>query len=101
MDKGLEDRADTWLVRSDEADRVDEALIWPDEAFGVDDETADDGLESLLEDARAAAKTGAAWFAEEFRRRDAEELRSPTFPAHKVPAPVDAEVEAQAIDAVD
>jgi hypothetical protein len=88
-------------VRSDEADRVDEELAWPDDALSVTDETEDDGLDALLQDARTAAKTGAAWFAEEFRRREAEEIKSPTFPPEAVPAPVEAAVEAHAIDTVD
>lgn len=88
-------------MRSDEADRVEEGLVWPEDALTVNDETGDDALDALLEDARTAAKTGAVWFAEEFRRREAEEVRSPTFPPRAVPAPVDAEVEAHAIDAVD
>jgi hypothetical protein len=101
VDKGRVDRADTRLVRSDEADRVDHTSVWPDDAFHRSDEPEDDGLDALLVDARAAAKTGAAWFAEEFRRREAEEVKSPTFPVRAVPAPVDAEVEAHAIDAID
>jgi hypothetical protein len=88
-------------VRSDEADRVDHTLVWPDGALQVTDEPDDDGLDALLVDAKAAAKTGAAWFAEEFARREAEEVRSPTFPVRTEPAPVDAEVEAHAIDAID
>ena len=91
-------RADTCLVRSDEADRVDETSVWPDDALRVSDEPDDDGLDALLVDAKAAAKTGAAWFAEEFARREAEEVRAPTFPVRTEPSPVDAEVEAHAVD---
>jgi len=101
VDKGRPDPADTCLVRSDEADRVDLTPVWSDDALRPGDEPDDDGLEALLQDARAAAKTGAEWFAEEFRRREAEEVRSPTFPPREVPAPVDAAVEAHAIDATD
>ena len=64
----------------------------------MSDEPADDGLDALLVDAKAAAKTGAAWFAEEFARREAEEVRAPTFPMRSEPTPIDAEVEAQAVD---
>jgi len=85
-------------VRSDEADRVDETPVWPDDALRVSEGPEDDGLEALLSDARAAAKSGAAWFAEEFARREAEEVRSPTFPVRTEPTPVDAEVEAHAVD---
>ena len=53
--------------------------------------------QSLLVDARAAAKIGAVWFAEEFQRREDEEVRHPTFPPRQEPTPVDAEVEASAI----
>jgi hypothetical protein len=88
-------------VRSDEADRVDLTPVWSDDALSSGDAPEDDGLEALLQDARAAAKTGAEWFAEEFARREAEEVLSPTFPPREVPAPVDAAVEAHAIDAVD
>jgi hypothetical protein len=86
------------LVRSDEADRVDETLVWPDDALRVSDEPDDDGLDALLDDAKAAAKTGAAWFAEEWKRREAQDVKSPTFPVRAEPTPVDAEVEAHAID---
>lgn len=86
------------MVRGDEADRVDATLAWPDDALTKSDETEDDGLGELLQDAKAAAKTGAAWFAEEFRRREAEEVRSPTFPPKAGSTPVDAAVEAHAID---
>jgi hypothetical protein len=85
-------------VRSDEADRVDHTLVWPDDAFQVTDEPEDDGLDALRVDAKAAAKTGAVWFAEEFARREAEDVRAPTFPTRAEPRPVDAEVEAQAVD---
>jgi hypothetical protein len=85
-------------VRSDEADRVDETLVWPDDALRVSDEPDDDGLDALLDDAKAAAKTGAAWFAEEWKRREAQDVKSPTFPVRAEPTPVDAEVEAHAID---
>src|SRR3954463_6580225 len=87
VDKGPGDRADTCRVRSDEADRVDPTPVWSDDALTSGDEpdrapppgvgTADprapgaeppdDGLDGLREDARAAAKTGAVWFAEEFQ----------------------------------
>jgi hypothetical protein len=86
------------LVRSDEADRVDETSVWPDDALLVSDEPGDDGLEGLLSDAKAAAKTGAERFAEEWKRREAEDVKSPTFPVRAEPTPVDAEVEAHAID---
>jgi hypothetical protein len=86
------------LVRSDEADRVDETSVWPDDALRASDEPEDDGLEALLSDAKAAAKTGAARFAEEWKRREAEDVKSPTFPARGEPTPVDAEVEAHAVD---
>jgi len=86
------------LVRSDEADRVDETSVWPDDALRVSDEPEDDGLEGLLSDAKAAARTGAEWFAEEWKRREAEDVKSPTFPVRAEPTPVDAEVEAHAID---
>jgi hypothetical protein len=86
------------LVRSDEADRVDETSVWPDDALRVSDEPEDDGLEGLLSDAKAAAKTGAERFAEEWKRREAEDVKSPTFPVRAEPTPVDAEVEAHAID---
>jgi hypothetical protein len=86
------------LVRSDEADRVDETSVWPDDALRVSDEPDDDGLEGLLSDAKAAAKTGAERFAEEWKRREAEDVKSPTFPVRAEPTPVDAEVEANAID---
>jgi len=85
-------------VRSDKADRVDETLVWPDDALRVSDESEDDGLEALLSDAKAAAKTGAEWFAEEFKRREAAEVKAPTFPAREEPTPVDAAVEAHAVD---
>lgn len=84
-------------MRSGEADRVDETSVWPDDALRASGDPEDDGLDGLLSDARAAAKTGAAWFAEEFRRREAEEMKSPTFP-ERSSAPVDAAVEAHAID---
>ena len=91
--------ADTCEVRSDEADRVEARSVWPDDALLPSAEPDDDdGLEALLVDARAAAKTGAVWFAEEFQRRQDEEVRHPTFPARQEPTPVDAEVEASAID---
>jgi hypothetical protein len=64
----------------------------------VSDEPEDDGLEGLLSDAKAAAKTGAERFAEEWKRREAEDVKSPTFPVRAEPTPVDAEVEAHAID---
>jgi hypothetical protein len=86
------------LVRSDEADRVDETSVWPDDALQASDEPEDDGLEALLSDAKAAAKTGAEWFAEEFKRREAEDVKAPRFPVRAEPTPVDAEVEAHAID---
>jgi hypothetical protein len=101
VDKGPGDRADTCRVRSDEADRVDPTPVWSDDALTSGDEPDDDGLDGLREDARAAAKTGAVWFAEEFQRREAEEIRSPTFPPLETPAPVDAAVEAHAIDTTD
>lgn len=85
-------------MRSDEADRVDETSVWPDDALRVSDEPEDDGLEGLLSDAKAAAKTGAERFAEEWKRREAEDVKSPTFPVRAEPTPVDAEVEAHAID---
>ena len=85
-------------MRSDEADRVDETSVWPDDALRVSDEPEDDGLDALLDDAKAAAKTGAAWFAEEWKRREAQDVKSPTFPVRAEPTPVDAEVEAHAID---
>jgi hypothetical protein len=85
-------------VRSDEADRIENGSVWPDDALLPTTETDDDGLEGLLIDARAAAKTGATWFAEEFKRRQDEEVRHPTFPVRQEPTPVDAEVEASAID---
>ena len=85
-------------MRSDEADRVDATLVWPDDALTKGDETEGDGLEELLQDAKAAAKIGAARFAEEFRRREAEDVQSPTFPPHAESTPVDAAVEAHAID---
>jgi len=88
-------------VRSDEADRVDLTPVWSDDALVSGDGPEDEGREALLQDARAAAKTGAEWFAEEFRRREAEEVRSPTFPPRDVSAPVDAAVEAHAIDTID
>lgn len=88
-------------MRSDEADRVDHTSVWPDDALRRGDEPEDDGLEALLVDAKAAAKTGAVWFAEEFARREAEEVASPRFPVHTVPGPVDAAVEADAIDTID
>jgi MoxR-like ATPase len=97
-DKGLIDRADTCHVRSGEADRVDETSVWPDDALQAGDEPDDDGLDELLQDAQAAAKVGAARFAEEFRRREANEVKSPTFPPHPESTPVDAAVEAHAID---
>ncbi len=84
-------------MRSDEADRIEHRSVWPDDAPLPSSESDDDGLEGLLVDARAAAKTGAAWFADEFRRREAAEVRHPTFPARQEPTPVDAEVEASAI----
>jgi hypothetical protein len=98
VDKGSCVCADTGEVRSDEADRIEHRSAWPDDALLSSAESDDDGLEELLVDARAAAKTGAAWFAEEFQRREAEEVRHPTFPARQEPTPVDAEVEASAID---
>jgi hypothetical protein len=98
VDKAPAAGADTSLVRSGEADRVDETSVWPDDALRVSDEPAEDGLDALLVDAKAAAKTGAVWFAEEFARREAEEVRSPTFPVRSEPTPVDAEVEAHAVD---
>jgi hypothetical protein len=101
VDKGPAERADTCVVRSDEADRVDETSVWPDDALRAGDDTEDDGLEALLSDAKAAAKTGAAWFAEELQRREAEDVKSPTFPVRAEPAPVDAAVEAHAIDETD
>ncbi|HEV8087852.1 MAG TPA: hypothetical protein VGQ50_04190 [Actinomycetota bacterium] len=64
----------------------------------MSDEPEDDGLEGLLSDAKAAAKTGAERFAEEWKRREAEDVKSPTFPVRAEPTPVDAEVEAHAID---
>ena len=64
----------------------------------MSDEPEDDGLDALLDDAKAAAKTGAAWFAEEWKRREAQDVKSPTFPVRAEPTPVDAEVEAHAID---
>jgi hypothetical protein len=85
-------------VRRDEADRYEHRSVWPDDALLPSADPDDDGLAELLVDARAAAKTGAAWFAEEFQRREAEEVRHPTFPARQEPTPVDAEVEASAID---
>jgi hypothetical protein len=88
-------------VRSDEADRIEHRSVWPDDAPLPSSEADDDGLEALLVDARAAAKTGAAWFADEFRRREAEEIRHPTFPPRQEPTPVDAEVEASAIETDD
>jgi len=95
VDKGLAHGADTSVVRSDEADRVDETLVWPDDALTNGDETEHDGL---LQDAQAAAKVGAARFAEQFRRREADDVKSPTFPPHAESTPVDAAVEAHAID---
>jgi hypothetical protein len=89
------------MVRSDKADRVDETSVWPDDALRAGDRADDDGLDSLLSDAKAAAKTGAARFAEEFRRREAEDVKSPTFPVRAERAPVDAAVEAQTVDATD
>jgi hypothetical protein len=100
VDKGPPERADICLVRSDEADRVDETSVWSDDALRAGD-ADDDSLDGLLSDAKAAAKTGAAWFAEEFRRREAEDVKSPTFPVRSEPSPVDAAVEAHAIDAAD
>ena len=85
-------------MRSDKADRVDETSVWPDDALRVGGEPEDDGLDALLDDAKAAAKTGAAWFAEEWKRREARDVKSPTFPVRPEPSPVDAEVEAHAID---
>jgi hypothetical protein len=86
-------------VRRDEADRNEHRSVWPDDALlPSPDSDVDDGLEGLLVDARAAARTGAVWFAEEFQRREDEEVRHPTFPARQEPTPVDAEVEASAID---
>ena len=96
--KGVRVLADTCLVRSDEADRVDLTPVWSDDALVSGEEPEGDGLQALLEDARAAARTGAEWFAEEFRRREAEEVHSPTFPPRPDPAPVDAAVEAHAVD---
>jgi hypothetical protein len=98
VDKGLAEGADTCMVRGDEADRVDETLVWPDDALTNGDETEDDGLDGLLQDAQAAAKIGAARFAEEFQRREADEVRSPTFPPQAESTPVDVAVEAHAID---
>jgi hypothetical protein len=98
VDKGLAERADTCTVRGDEADRVDATLVWPDDALTKGDETEDDELGELLQDAQAAAKIGAARFAEEFRRREAEEVQSPTFPPQPESTPVDAAVEAHAVD---
>ena len=43
-------------------------------------------------------RPGRHWFAEEFQRREAEEVRHPTFPVRQEPTPVDAEVEASQID---
>jgi hypothetical protein len=86
------------MVRGDEADRVDGTLVWPDDALTKGDEPGDDGLDALLQDAQAAAKVGAARFAEEFRRREADEVKSPTFPPPAESTPVDAAVEAHAID---
>ncbi len=85
-------------MRSDEADRVDETSVWPDDALRMSDEPEDDGLDALLDDAKAAAKTGAARFAEEWKRREAQDVKSPTFPVRAEPTPVDAEVEANAIN---
>jgi len=98
VDKGLAERADTCTVRGDEADRVDATLVWPDDALTKGDETEDDGLGELLQDAQAAAKVGAARFAEQFRRREADDVKSPTFPPHAESTPVDAAVEAHAVD---
>jgi hypothetical protein len=85
-------------VRSGEADRVDETSVWPDDALRLSDEPEDDGLDALLADAKAAAKTGAAWFADEFARREAAEAKAPMFPVRAEPTPVDAAVEARAVD---
>ena len=86
-------------MRRDEADRNEHRSVWPDDApLPTADPGDEDGLASLLVDARAAAKVGAARFAEEFQRRDDEEVRHPTFPPRQEPTPVDAEVEASAID---
>jgi hypothetical protein len=99
VDKGSRVPADTSVVGSDEADRIEHRSVWPDDAPLPSVEPGDDdGLEALLVDARAAAKIGAEWFANEFRRREAEEVRHPTFPPRQEPTPVDAEVEASAID---
>ncbi len=99
VDKDSGGGVDTCEVRRDEADRNEHRSVWPDDAPLPSDEPGDeDGLASLLVDARAAAKVGAARFAEEFQRRDDEEVRHPTFPPRQEPTPVDAEVEASAID---
>ena len=99
VDKGCRIGADTCEVRSDEADRGEHPSVWPDDAPLPSSEAEDaDGLAALLVDARAAAKTGAAWFADEFRRREDAEVRHPTFPPRREPTPVDAEVEASAIN---
>ena len=65
-------------MRSDEADRVEDLPVWPEELPLPSSDPGDesvDPFEAMAEAHREAARSGAEWFAAEFERRSLEDER--------------------------